>query len=79
MTPFQWTACFHIFFSFPFQALLRNYELEIEQLTKQQKMQVEKAELSQAADRKTMAKKLKLDQVRICVPSLRPSDSYMRQ
>ena len=49
--------------NFPyFQALLRNYEIEIEQLTKQQKMQVEKAELSQATDRKAMAKKLKLDQ-----------------
>jgi len=46
------------------QTLLRNYEVDIEQLTKQQKQAVEKAELTQTTDQKVAAKKLKQDQER---------------
>ncbi len=45
------------------QALLRNYETDIEQLNKQQKIQVEKAEVAQGLDMKLASKKLKADQV----------------
>ena len=46
-----------------FQTLLRNYESDIEQLNKQQKIQVEKAEVAQGLDMKLASKKLKADQV----------------
>ena len=46
-----------------FQTLLRNYETDIEQLNKQQKLQVEKAEVAQGLDMKLASKKLKADQV----------------
>ena len=44
--------------------LLRNYETDIEALNKQQKQQVEKAEMVQSLDLKHSAKKLKQDMVR---------------
>lgn len=43
--------------------MLRNYETDIEQLNKQQKIQVEKAEVAQGLDMKLASKKLKADQV----------------
>ena len=49
--------------NFFFQTLLRNYETDIEQLNKQQKLQVEKAEVAQGLDMKLASKKLKADQV----------------
>ena len=49
--------------NFLFQTLLRNYETDIEQLNKQQKLQVEKAEVAQGLDMKLASKKLKADQV----------------
>ncbi len=48
-----------------FQTLLRNYEVDIESLTKTQKQQVEKAEAAQGIDMRLAAKKLKQDQVTI--------------
>ena len=46
------------------QTLLRNYEADIEQLNKQQKTDVEKAETAQGVDTRASHKKLKQDQVR---------------
>ena len=51
---------------FTLQTLLRNYEGDIESLTKQQKQAVEKAEMTQTTDQKVAAKKLKQDQVCVC-------------
>lgn len=48
---------------FIFQALVKNYDQDMETLTKQQKQQVEKAESSQAFDLKTAAKRIKIEQV----------------
>lgn len=43
--------------------MLRNYETDIELLNRQQKQQVEKAEIAQGMDLKFAARKLKTDQV----------------
>ena len=43
--------------------LLKNYEGDLDQLNKQQKTSVEKAEVSQGIDMRIQAKKLRQDQV----------------
>ncbi len=57
-------ALFYFIFSSD-QGLLRNYEADIEQLNKQQKIQVEKAEVAQGVDMKVASKKIRADQVSI--------------
>ena len=47
------------------QLLLRNYEGDLDGLTKQQKQAVEKAELSQALDMRNSSKKLHQEQVQL--------------
>ena len=47
----------------PFQSLVKNYDQDMDTLTKQQKQQVEKAETSQAVDLKSAAKRIKIEQV----------------
>jgi len=47
------------------QALVKNYDQDMDTLTKQQKQQVEKAESSQAVDLKTSAKRIKSEQVKL--------------
>ena len=46
-----------------FQSLVKNYDQDMETLTKQQKQQVEKAEGSQTVDLKNAAKRIKIEQV----------------
>ena len=48
-----------------FQSLVKNYDQDMETLTKQQKQQVEKAEGSQTVDLKNAAKRIKIEQVGI--------------
>lgn len=43
---------------------MKNYDQDMETLTKQQKQQVEKAEASQAIDLKNAGKRIKIEQVR---------------
>jgi len=52
------------------QNLLKNYEQDMETLTKQQKQAVEKAELMQQQDMKTTGRRIKAEQVGVSV--LRP-------
>lgn len=52
-----------IYYWYKFQALVKNYDQDMDTLTKQQKQQVEKAESSQALDLKTAAKRIKSEQV----------------
>ncbi|KAL3863848.1 hypothetical protein ACJMK2_005576 [Sinanodonta woodiana] len=49
-------------FEVDMQSLLKNYDQDMDMLTKQQKQQVEKAEASQAFDLKATARRIKLDQ-----------------
>ena len=48
------------------QSLIKNYDQDMETLTKQQKQQVEKAEASQTVDLKNAAKRIKIEQVCPC-------------
>jgi uncharacterized protein YjdB len=49
---------------FFFQSLVKNYDQDMDTLTKQQKQQVEKAEGSQSIDLRTAAKRIKIEQVK---------------
>ena len=46
-----------------FQNLVKNYDQDMEMLTKQQKQQVEKAETNQQLEMKAAGKRLKIEQV----------------
>lgn len=48
------------------QNLLKNYEQDMETLTKQQKQAVERAELMQQQDMKTTGRRIKAEQVGVC-------------
>ena len=59
---------------------MKNYDQDMETLTKQQKQQVEKAEGSQTVDLKNAAKKIKMEQVGkmqiyLDIQTLQPADS----
>jgi len=45
--------------------LLRNYEVEIDELSRKQKLSIEKVELSQTSECKAFNKKLRIEQVRL--------------
>jgi len=46
-----------------FQSLLRNYEVDIDDLSRKQKLSIEKVELAQSAECKAFNKKLRVEQV----------------
>ncbi|XP_064631284.1 serine/threonine-protein kinase 10-like isoform X4 [Lineus longissimus] len=64
------------------QALLRSFEADIEALNKQQKQQVEKAEITQGLDLKLASKKIKQDQdreVRMFHETLKQEQKLLKQ
>ena len=56
----EWSGC-----CLGLQLLLRNYELDIDELSRKQKLSVEKVELAQTVECKTFNKKLRSEQVTV--------------
>lgn len=54
-------------FSCFLQSLVKNYDKDMDTLTKQQKQQVERAEGSQSLDLKNAAKRIKVEQVHFLI------------